>query len=81
VAGKSILEKTLKGGIFLDFSFNVHSHLKLHWAGLLQGIESARQGDSHVLINYIDTKAKCCHLKKRSVKGLCGRCLSEFIDL
>ncbi len=34
----------------------------------------------HGLINYIDTKAKCRHLKYLSVKGLCGRCLPEFID-
>ncbi len=26
----------------------------------------------HRLINYIDTKAKCCHLKNWPVKGLCG---------
>ena len=32
------------------------------------------------LINYIDTKAKCRHLKNLPVKGLCGRTLSEFID-
>jgi hypothetical protein len=31
-------------------------------------------------INYIDTKAKCRHLKNLPVKGFCGRCLSEFID-
>jgi hypothetical protein len=37
-------------------------------------------GGHHGLINYIDTKAKCRYLKKWSVKGLCGRCLSEFID-
>ncbi len=35
---------------------------------------------AHGLINYIDTKAKCHHLKNKSVEGLCGRCLSEFID-
>jgi len=56
---------------------------------------------SHRLINYIDTKAKCRHLKKLTCKGtlrqlfmrvyyrleiqsvmfgLCGSCLSEFID-
>jgi hypothetical protein len=34
----------------------------------------------HGLINYIDTKAKCRHLKHWPVKGLGGRCLSEFID-
>jgi hypothetical protein len=28
----------------------------------------------------IDTKAKCLHLKYCPVKGLCGRCFSEFID-
>jgi hypothetical protein len=27
----------------------------------------------HRLINYIDTKAKCCHLKNLPVKGFCGR--------
>ncbi len=32
------------------------------------------------LINYIDSKAKCRHLKNWPVKGLCGRCWSEFID-
>jgi hypothetical protein len=30
--------------------------------------------------NYRDTKAKCRHLKNWPVKGLCGRCLSEYID-
>ncbi len=34
----------------------------------------------HWLINYIDTKAKCRHLKNWHVKGLRGRCLSEFIN-
>jgi hypothetical protein len=28
----------------------------------------------HGLINYKDTKTKCCHLKNCPVKGLCGRC-------
>ncbi len=32
----------------------------------------------HGLINYTDTKAKCCRLTK--LKGLRGRCLSEFTD-
>ncbi len=35
----------------------------------------------HGLINYIETKAKGCHLKNLPVKGLWGRCLSEFIGL
>ncbi len=35
----------------------------------------------HGLINYADTKAKWRHLKNWPVKGLCGRCLSKFIDL
>ncbi len=36
---------------------------------------------AHGLINYIDIKAKCRHLKKSwPVKGLCGSCLSKFID-
>ncbi len=35
---------------------------------------------AHVLINNTDTKAKCRHLKKWHLKGLCGRCLSKFID-
>ncbi len=34
----------------------------------------------HGLLNYIDTKAKCRHLKNGPVKGVCSRCLSEFID-
>jgi ribosomal protein L33 len=34
----------------------------------------------HGQINYIDTKAKCRHLKKLSLKGLCGKCVLEFID-
>jgi hypothetical protein len=37
-------------------------------------------GLHHGLINSIDTEAKCRQLKKWPVKGLCGRCLSEFID-
>jgi hypothetical protein len=32
------------------------------------------------LFNCLDTKAKIRQLKHRPVKGLCGRCLSEFID-
>jgi hypothetical protein len=28
----------------------------------------------------IEVTAKCRHVKNGSVKGLCGRCLSEFID-
>ncbi len=32
------------------------------------------------IVNYIDTKAKCRHLKKMTCKRLCGKCLSEFID-
>ncbi len=34
----------------------------------------------HGLINYRDTKTKCRHLKKLTVKVLCGRCLLEFVD-
>jgi hypothetical protein len=35
----------------------------------------------HRLINFKDTKTKCRHIKKWTcIKGLCGRCLSEFID-
>ncbi len=34
----------------------------------------------HWLINYVDTKAKCRHLKSWPVCGLCGRCLSQFIN-
>ncbi len=33
---------------------------------------------THGLINYKDTRAKCPHLKNWAVKGLCGRCSSEF---
>ncbi len=29
--------------------------------------------------NNLDTKTKCRHLKKLTCKGLCGRCLSEFM--
>jgi hypothetical protein len=32
----------------------------------------------HGLINYIDTEAKCCHLKNWPEKGLCGRCLQSL---
>ncbi len=38
-----------------------------------------REVMDHGLVNYIDTKAKCRHLKNWPVKGLCGRCSSEFI--
>jgi hypothetical protein len=34
----------------------------------------------HGVTNYIDTKAKCCHLKNWPLKGLCGKGVSEFID-
>ncbi len=37
-------------------------------------------GSLHGLINYIDTKAKCRHLKYWPVKGLFGKCLSKLID-
>jgi hypothetical protein len=36
--------------------------------------------DNHGQINNKDTKAKCRHLKKFIVRGICGRCLSEFPD-
>ncbi len=36
------------------------------------------ENSTHGLINYIDTKAKCSHLKIWPVKGLCGRCLSVW---
>jgi hypothetical protein len=39
-----------------------------------------KRGKKHWLINYIDTKAKCRHLKNLPVKRLYGGCLSEFID-
>ncbi len=35
---------------------------------------------NHWLITYKDTKAKCRHEKNLPVKGLCVRCLSDFID-
>ncbi len=36
---------------------------------------------THGLMNYIDTKSKCRHLKKIDMKRvLCGRCFSDFID-
>jgi len=34
---------------------------------------------NHELFNFIDTKAKCRHLNMWPAKGLCGRCLSEFM--
>ncbi len=34
----------------------------------------------HGLINYIDAKAKCRHLKKFTCKGTLRQGLSEFID-
>ncbi len=37
-------------------------------------------GQTQGLINDIDTKAKCRHLKKWTLKELCGRCLSEVTD-
>ncbi len=37
---------------------------------------TTEKGGSHGLINFIDTNAKCRHLKKLPVKGLCGSCLS-----
>jgi hypothetical protein len=35
---------------------------------------------NHGLINRIDKKAKCRHIKILPVKGICGRWLSEVID-
>ncbi len=35
---------------------------------------------NHGLNIYIETKAKCRHLKKWPENGFCGRCLTEFID-
>jgi hypothetical protein len=37
-------------------------------------------GKDHWITIYIETKAKCRHLKNLLVKGICGRCLPEFID-
>ncbi len=34
----------------------------------------------HGILNYKDTKAKCRHIKNWPLKGLCGRCLSEFMN-
>ncbi len=48
------------------------------WVRLNAGL--CRKGVNHGLINYIDTNAKCRHLKNWAIKGLCDRCLSEFID-
>jgi len=47
-----------------------------------RGEKERKKGHSvdHGLINYIDTKAKCHHLKELTCKVLCGRCVSEFID-
>jgi hypothetical protein len=50
----------------------------LWWSSLFKSRRF--QATHHGLINYIDTKAKCRHLNKIPVKGLRGRCLSEFID-
>ncbi len=48
-----------------------------HLSRQIYSIEAAVNDTSdHGLIHYIDTKAKCRHLKKLPVKGLCGRCLS-----
>jgi hypothetical protein len=32
---------------------------------------------THGIINYIDNKPKCHHLKNQPIKGLCGSSLSE----
>jgi hypothetical protein len=36
-------------------------------------------GEHHGIINYIDAKEKCWHLKSLPVKGLCGRCISDWV--
>ncbi len=38
------------------------------------------EGKEHGLTNFIDTKAKCSHLKNLILKVPRGRCLSEFRD-
>jgi hypothetical protein len=48
----------------------------LHYIPLLFNLEGKANRCDHVLINDIDTNAKC----RRPVKGLCVACLSEFID-
>ncbi len=48
----------------------------VHVVGFLNlAIFATWKSFQHGLINYIDTKAKCCNLKNWPVKGLCGRCL------
>jgi hypothetical protein len=74
--------------IFLTFFFQSQllrktaQFYKIYW--LLQIFKSCNivsnifpmEAFSHGLITYIDTKAKCSHLKIFPGKGLCGRCLS-----
>jgi hypothetical protein len=49
-----------------------------HIVYLLKNVPSYTFHRNHGLINYIDTKAKCCHLKSWQGEGLCGRCLSVW---
>jgi hypothetical protein len=37
-------------------------------------LQKAGDSSQHGLINYLDTKAKCRHMKILIVKVLCGRC-------
>ncbi len=56
-----------------------HWDLPLGWREWwLVKVPTSRVSSSHGLINYIDTKAKCCHRKNLPVKGLCGRRFSVW---
>jgi hypothetical protein len=43
-------------------------------------LENRRKLWGRVAYRCIEGNAKCCHLTNLPVKGLCGRCLPEFID-
>ncbi len=49
----------------------------MEWGGGLVHIQKFLMGTRHGIINFVDTKAKCRHLKNFTCKG---RCLSGFTD-
>ena len=75
--GESLFEKKISlSSIFWTLSSRVGEYF-VHAVGfyLNLAIFATWKSFQHGLINYIDTKAKCCNLKNWLVKGLCGRCL------
>ncbi len=66
--------------LYVFHNIRVFNHLLYPCFHLFQKIDYLREYVQSWTNYFIETKAKCDYLKNLPVKGLCGRCLSEFID-